>query len=259
MSKIFMLKPWVSISEAADYLSEERGEEITIEHILQFGLDGYLKLSVKFPQDTIVQRVVIKSTAPLNGHIPKTIGQMEPIGEIFDMVKNEVYDLAMIGGEREFVANYLNLYRDTPIEFHVSTSPIIIENQNGEMFCLITRCLSNPYNQYVPATTLSESLYPVVRPKEIDKTIQILDKRFPTAATITSETFIEVERKKGTHKNIIAFLLSSKFDLKDHQVAEKLNISPGRPYETRCSTARTNIARGKAAYLKNKQLSGVCT
>lgn len=47
-SKLFKLKKWLTLSEAADHLSIVFGEKVKESDVLRFALDGHLKLSVNF-------------------------------------------------------------------------------------------------------------------------------------------------------------------------------------------------------------------
>ncbi len=49
MSKLFRLKEWVTIPDAARHLSQIVNEQVGEADILQMALDGHLKLSVHFP------------------------------------------------------------------------------------------------------------------------------------------------------------------------------------------------------------------
>lgn len=48
MSKLFNLKEWLTVADAARHLSIVFGEEVTEADVLRLGLDGHLKLSVNF-------------------------------------------------------------------------------------------------------------------------------------------------------------------------------------------------------------------
>ena len=49
---LWKLREWLTISEAARYLSSARGEEVCKADILRLGLDGHLTLSVNLPSGT---------------------------------------------------------------------------------------------------------------------------------------------------------------------------------------------------------------
>ena len=49
MSKLFNLKKWVTLDDAAKRLSMTFNEEVKIKDLLQFSIDGHLTISVDFP------------------------------------------------------------------------------------------------------------------------------------------------------------------------------------------------------------------
>ncbi len=52
MSKLFKLKEWLTVEEAAKHLSTVLGEEVAIADIYRLALDGHLALSMSFPNKT---------------------------------------------------------------------------------------------------------------------------------------------------------------------------------------------------------------
>ncbi len=56
MSKLYKLKEWLTISDAAKYLTHSLEEEVTEADVLRLGLDQHLKLSVYLPNGAIVKR-----------------------------------------------------------------------------------------------------------------------------------------------------------------------------------------------------------
>lgn len=52
MSKLFKLKEWLTIEEAAKHLSTVLGEDVAIADIYRLALDGHLVLSMSFPNHT---------------------------------------------------------------------------------------------------------------------------------------------------------------------------------------------------------------
>ena len=48
MSKLFKLKEWLTVPDAARHLSIAFGEEVSEPDVLRLALDGHLKLSVNF-------------------------------------------------------------------------------------------------------------------------------------------------------------------------------------------------------------------
>ena len=126
MSRLFKLKEWVTLPEAAKRLAITLGEEVTESDLLRLALDNRLRLSVNFvnyayaklgtvgdpekaryldiPND-LLAAVKAKTPDEYKGGYTKTrMGVRLKGGEVIDMEKgifelNGVYDLPMIGGE----------------------------------------------------------------------------------------------------------------------------------------------------------------
>jgi hypothetical protein len=56
MSKLFKLKEWLTLNEAAAHISNVLGEPATVADLLRFTLDGHLTLSVDFVNHTQAQK-----------------------------------------------------------------------------------------------------------------------------------------------------------------------------------------------------------
>ena len=52
MGKLFSLKEWLTIDDAARHLSNVLGEDVTNADVLRLGLDGRLRLSIQFVNHT---------------------------------------------------------------------------------------------------------------------------------------------------------------------------------------------------------------
>lgn len=59
MSKLFNLKEWLTVADAARHLSIVFGEEVTEADVLRLALDGHLTLSVNFVNETVAKRGVV--------------------------------------------------------------------------------------------------------------------------------------------------------------------------------------------------------
>jgi hypothetical protein len=111
-SKIFKFKPWFTLPEVAKHLSGVFGEEVTEANILRFALDGHLKLSVLFTNNTCAKLgrlITIDSVEKLLKEA-KVMPTLVPIyNEDGDHVYfenkieviNDVWDLTMFGNERQ--------------------------------------------------------------------------------------------------------------------------------------------------------------
>lgn len=126
MSKLFKLKEWVTVPEAATHLAIICGEDVCEADVLRLALDGHLKLSVNIVNNTDAKEYKIQTAEEIEKiirdigeSIKKTKKQRELIDDAADKVislicdKNiapekvsdctitirGIYDLAMIGNE----------------------------------------------------------------------------------------------------------------------------------------------------------------
>lgn len=130
MGKIFNLKEWLTVADAARHLSIVFGEEISEADVFQLGLDGHLRLSVYFVNGMTVQsgdevrydEAALKS-AYASGQYPKELQWAELPSHIW----------------------MAELYPDWPIDENAKTtmslwSPRIDEgrfwNPSGEVSCI---------------------------------------------------------------------------------------------------------------------------
>ncbi|MBO1114663.1 hypothetical protein [Bordetella petrii] len=56
MGKLFSLKEWVTVADAAKYLSVSLGEEVNEADVLRLALDGHITLSIYLPNGATVKR-----------------------------------------------------------------------------------------------------------------------------------------------------------------------------------------------------------
>lgn len=119
MSKLFKLKVWLTVPDAARHLSIVFGEEVSEPDVLRLALDGHLKLSVNFVNHAEARcgKIIPIDEAEFE-EVPSLDGQGTvrlyggPIlfaeGRQTDVIKLEktvaslagIYDLPMIGSER---------------------------------------------------------------------------------------------------------------------------------------------------------------
>jgi hypothetical protein len=110
-SKLFKLKAWLTLPEAAKHLSGVCGEEVTEANILRLALDSHLKLSVFFANNTCAKLgrlLTFDSVEKLLKEIKVTPTLVPTNNEDWDYVYfenkieviNGVWDLTMFGNER---------------------------------------------------------------------------------------------------------------------------------------------------------------
>lgn len=168
MSKLFTLKKWVTLIEAANYLSVAFGELVSESDVIQLALDGHLKLSIRLLSDVYAHRwykkleteveyeeVKYDSTDWRNGE--KTFyTRMEPVGgrvihlpefcdtgEVLQLgtwavsyarhfPEREVVDLPLTRCSRVFLLQCLDGLNDQPSTY--DTGRLLIEEESGDLW-----------------------------------------------------------------------------------------------------------------------------
>lgn len=148
MSKFLKLKEWLSLEEAAQYLSISLGETLSKKDLLKFGIDGHLELSIYFSEITPLmlgffadnQYMESKSNSSLcsleyqgkdatfendnesdliGDEKQRKMGPLEPLNDEISFVPVEgnvcvngigCWDFAMIGTGKNFVIDEYNKY-----------------------------------------------------------------------------------------------------------------------------------------------------
>jgi hypothetical protein len=123
MSKLFKLKEWLTLEEAASHISDVLGESFTLTDIYQFALSGHLVLSVNFVNNVKAKKVTFTKkedikykkeffknvpnisegayvNVPINAQYPisRNLWVKRIEEQVFSLVG--VWDLAMVGTEK---------------------------------------------------------------------------------------------------------------------------------------------------------------
>lgn len=168
MGKLFKLKKWLTVPEAAQHLSIVFGEEVKEADVLRFALDGHLKLSVNFVnyaearcgkvvpledarfhelspliRDLVLEMRKGKPTMVLDG---LQISDSEVLELEKTMVSlNGVYDLPMIGNERLDVEHeYQNLTAGPAVTIE-GFDGAFVKGQDGQLWQLQESFDDNEY------------------------------------------------------------------------------------------------------------------
>ena len=225
MSKVFKLKNWLTISDAAKHLATVFGEDVTNADVLRFGLDRRLTLSVNFAGCPSVWR---GSTEPyenstdivesLDGEIfQKEIGVrltetkiMKVEGKLFRL--EGTCDLPMIGNEKYHVERIYRTLVGWPHErtLNIEGTFLTVHGVEG-IFAL--QADPNGKNQYVeippmpwhvegyiPAQGLPDDSVLVVRTSELSRFVQSVAEESETIEKPLST------RERDTLLTIIAVL-----------------------------------------------------
>jgi hypothetical protein len=152
MSKLFKLKGWLSVADAAKHLAIVFGEEVTEADVLRFALDGNLTLSVNFVNGGHARPGVLVpigeatykevdfplSKEPLRlygGPRIRTNGVESHVLHLEKHVANleGVYDLPMIGGERIEVENRYQQLTGGPDATNVPMDGAFVKGNGGQL------------------------------------------------------------------------------------------------------------------------------
>ena len=127
MSKLFKLKQWLTVPDAAKRLSLDLDEEVTEADVLRLALDGHLALSVRFvnPVTAFAATVIPLNEAPtIEGPDGEKVYAAPTIGDDKALISDDrpttltgVYDLPFLGGEQLDVEHrYQALTNGSPVE-----------------------------------------------------------------------------------------------------------------------------------------------
>ena len=170
MSKLFNLKNWLTIEDAARHLAIVFGEDVSEADVLRLALDRRLKLSVHFVNHTTARRgnqVPIREAITVPGiPIGKDGKPCEPyevilglkmynpksrqLEEVVQFDKNiieieGVWDLTMFGGEELDVEHRYQMLTDGPEVELVNIDGSYVQDQDGVIFELQSSFEDNKY------------------------------------------------------------------------------------------------------------------
>ncbi|WP_426145283.1 hypothetical protein [Polaromonas sp. DSR2-3-2] len=151
MSKLFKLKKWLTVPDAAKHLAIVFGEEVTEADVLRFGIDGHLKLSVHlvngayarpcFPvkieeiewdeMSLLDGKQIIK--IPRGGRIWQDHQGCFQVKRHVSALDGDVWDLPMNGGERIDVEYRYQQLTNGPEVTTVSLEGVLVASINGEL------------------------------------------------------------------------------------------------------------------------------
>jgi len=216
MSKLLELKKWLTLSDAADWLSFTLNEPVSEADILQFALDGKITLSVQFPNfamaieiTDIEEKVIVTflSNLAFEGidyvqNFKKSYLESEDFAQIIQSLKNTpdknksdeiktykliplsgIYNIVMAGAERLDVMHKYQMLTDGQEIDLINVNGTFVENESGHLYKLMKNTIElgidkNKYPQeYIPALGLPEdSIYGVRISALMDFTNEILEK-----------------------------------------------------------------------------------
>ncbi|WP_261544666.1 hypothetical protein [Burkholderia multivorans] len=188
MSKLFTLKQWLTVQEAARHLSRLFNEEVAESDIFRFALDGRLKLSVHFVNNAHANpgRFVAEDEVewhefefPSDGEM-KTLRLPEGI-DVGDgrwivlepkvVTLQDVWDLPLIGAERLDVEHEYQRLTKGPEITLINIHGTFVENDAG-IVCRL--CEHFDDNEHMPGSaaylkTMRYEMFNAMTPEEADQ------------------------------------------------------------------------------------------
>lgn len=156
VSKLFKLKNWMTIKDAAKYLCVAFEDEVSESDVIQLGLEGELVISVDFIGGCYARegRMVLPEEAkrinlpPVKGWEDCTAFSgievvdaegVEKILEFNDKIVSieGIYDLAMIGGEVGDLNRRFQILTDGPRVYSNSLNGVFVVNSDGDFYQLL--------------------------------------------------------------------------------------------------------------------------
>jgi hypothetical protein len=232
MSKLFTLKQWVTMTDAAKYLTVSFGEQVTEADVIQLALDGHLRLSLRLLASHLYARRWYKKLegeieykeVEYHSHEGDSTGQpvftrLEPVeGEVIflpefcgvgeklqlgtcpiaygrDHPGREIVDLPPTRYSRVFLLQCLDEV-SRPLEpAEYDTGRLLIQEENGDLWQV------ESYDD-----CLSQDIELVVR----TKALRGLEQSFSSAANAKDEDRLST-REKNTLLKIIAGLTAANY------------------------------------------------
>jgi hypothetical protein len=146
MGKLFNLKEWLTVADAARHLSIIFGEDVTEAEVLRLALDGHLKLSVDFVNHASAKRMRVipigeaRAVPSLDGKDTVLLGIVLNEHEILDRAEGPiitltgVWDLTMIGGESLAVERLYHVMTNGPKVTLINIDGAYVANPDGEIY-----------------------------------------------------------------------------------------------------------------------------
>jgi len=201
LSKLFKLKRWLSVVDAAEHLARAFGEKVTESDVLRFALDGELTLSVFLVNGAFVspclkvniEEIEWDEVPSLDGKATLKIlrggrvwqdemGTFQVQEKIIEL-DADVFTLPMTGGERVDVEYRYQLLTGGPERTAVTLDGVLVASDDGQMFQIQTRRACKEPDSWLtlfhpdgfhPAGALPEDGVLVVRTDALTKFIHSL-------------------------------------------------------------------------------------
>ena len=207
MSKLFNLKEWLTVADAARHLSIVLGEEVTEADVLRLGLDGRLRLSAYFVNGTSVrcgkpsEELAMQIDAghkPLQESFALLSGDLRvvPLGKLTWI--HGVWDIPMLDGDRRDIENRYQILTEGPPVPGSNFDGTFVEGADGEL-CQIQEAVDGGMNvntgNCYPSERLPHDAVIVVRTKALREFERhSIDSPLPTSHTNVSDKLAKMNQ-----------------------------------------------------------------
>jgi len=180
MRKLLKLKQWISLPEAAQYLSTVLEEPVSIRDLYAIALDGNLKLTIALPRSLLANPIfVFNNRDERDAAIEKglerlnveRVGSNACFGE--STLHEGFFDLAMLGGEIEFLRYMAFTPTDEPYD-SMSFDETILRDEKGMLLGPLTylRVDGRPVEEVPWYGNFPDDVQIIVRVTEIERLVR---------------------------------------------------------------------------------------
>ena len=189
------LKKWLSLDDAANYLSALLSAPVEPKDVLQFALENHLGLSINFTKVMNVMEVVISPFSEITTeHSLDNFGHVNFEDKSYhvstspQLIKIDgVWDLKIFGGGEDYLkARLLNFLEESPQPHHTSSN-IYIE-RDSKTYCLYEK--HSDYDENNSLLILDAFLENIIKIENIG----LDDGYYKPMSTIPSHAFLVVSR-----------------------------------------------------------------
>lgn len=164
MSKLFRLKKWLTLADAAKYLTALFGEDVGQADVLRLGLDGHLQLSIHFVNGAYARRWIVVAPESIKWNTVPTLdlkgtlqlpeggpvwtgedGLTRQLSKAVIELENEVWDLPLLGAERLDIEHEYQRLTEGPAVTGVFLDGTLVRSTAGDFYQLQAHFSDNEY------------------------------------------------------------------------------------------------------------------
>lgn len=141
------LDEWMTLSDAAQYLSPILGKEVDTARVLKYVLNGQLKLSVNLLFGSPAKRCLFNIVELIEflgtSHEPNGVWEKLKFEDKAFHLEEGIYGLPMIGAGKSVVINEWQKLSGVPLHERVPLIGTVLEGKNGQLYFPLTLSFDN--------------------------------------------------------------------------------------------------------------------